>query len=244
MNQFVGLPFLAVVDNGSAGLVGNIRVEVYDPATGAVLVGPIVDVVEPQPGTYQAQLVVGVAGLFRVRWSYDSPGGVVTAEEPLSVWPHATAGAEGGALGDLLVHVAIPTRYEEDPGVGEWIEGEPGPQGPEPVTGVAFPLVLFLPLGTEEAPGTESPRGRKVSRPTIMFEPLRPLGWPQQPGTPITLGADDELLIFAPELAQFFEQVAGEAIGTGRWQVEGAPQPFGPPGEVIGVQANVKQVRD
>lgn len=77
-----------------------------------------------------------------------------------------------------------------------------------------------------------------------MFERVRPLDWEEGAGDVIALGPDSELLIFAPELAGHFAQAADEAAGTGRWQVDGRPQPFGPPGSVIGVQAALKQVSD
>jgi hypothetical protein len=57
----------------------------------------------------------------------------------------------------------------------------------------------------------------------------------------VEVDKEDELLIEAPELASFFEEVE-DSPGVGRWQVDSVPQPFGPPGEVIGVQATVKQV--
>lgn len=149
-----------------------------------------------------------------------------------------------GELRHILVHVGTPLVYVEGAADDEWIEGEPGEDGPEPSQGSTFPCVLFLPLGQEESPGGESPRGRKVSRPTIMFEPARPLDWSEDPGVAIEVGPDDELLILAPELAGHFAQVEDAAPGTGRWQVDGRPQPFGPPGRVIGVQAALKQVSD
>lgn len=119
-------------------------------------------------------------------------------------------------------HAASVRRYEENS--SEWIEGEPG-DGPEPVDGLSFPCFLFLPLGTEEA----APRSRKVSRPTVMWDPAEVVG--DAPG------ADDELFITAPEYAAVL------GVGTVRWQVQGDPQPFGPPGgPVVGVQANLKRV--
>lgn len=108
---------------------------------------------------------------------------------------------------------------------GTWIEGEPG-DGPEPVDGPQFPCFLFLPLGTE-APG---PRSRKITRPTVMWDPAEIAGGKDP-------RADDELFIVAPELAPVL------GAGSFRWQIEGAPQPFGPPGQpVVGVQANLKRV--
>lgn len=128
-------------------------------------------------------------------------------------------------------HVVRVLRYPE--GEEDWIAGEPG-DGPEPAPGGEWPCYLFLPLGQEE-PG---PRSRKVTRPQVMFDPV------EKPVGEADPSADDELLIFAPELAGYFVQVGveGEA-GVGRWQIEGPPQPFGPPGvQVIGVLANLKAV--
>lgn len=122
-------------------------------------------------------------------------------------------------------HAAVSMTYAEGPDEAEWIEGEPG-DGPETVPAAAFPCFLFLPLGQEE-PG---PRSRKVSRPTVMWDPAEVTG--DDPT------ADDELVIEAPEYAP----VTGAAAA--RWQVEGSPQPFGPPGgPLVGVQATLKQVR-
>lgn len=140
-----------------------------------------------------------------------------------------------GQLRHVLVHRATPVEFVE--GTDEptqWIEGEPGIEGPTGVRGTPFPCVLFLPLGSEDE---GQPRSRKVTRPTLMFEPFDFDGAPVEPPS-----AEDELLIAAPELAASFEQAEGEEPGTGRWQIEGTPQPFGPPGRVIGYQATVKQV--
>lgn len=123
-------------------------------------------------------------------------------------------------------------RFVEDPGdPEEWIEGEPGEDGPVATAVGVVPCFLFLPLGGEEP----QPRSRKVTRPQVMFDPAEVAG--EVPGS------DDELLIGAPELAAFFVQADGAPAGTGRWQIEGAPQPFGAPGErVIGALANLKAV--
>jgi hypothetical protein len=140
-----------------------------------------------------------------------------------------------GQLRHVLVHRARRLRVEEDDDAAEWIEGEPG-DGPQAVPGPEFPVVLFLPFGQEES---GQPRTRKVTRPTLMWEPVNAdTGEAVEP-----VGSDDELLISAEELAAWFEQVPGEEDGVGRWQVDGQPQPFGPPGIVIGVQANLKAVR-
>lgn len=140
-----------------------------------------------------------------------------------------------GQLRHVLVHAARRLRVEEDEDAATWIEGEPG-EGPRAVPGPEFPVVLFLPLGQEDS---GQPRSRKVTRPTLLWEPVNAdTGEDVEPVSP-----DDELLIEASDLAPYFEQAAGEEPGIGRWQVDGAPQPFGPPGAVIGAQANLKAVR-
>lgn len=137
-----------------------------------------------------------------------------------------------GRLRRRLVHTARRVRVVDDVPTDEddWIEGEPG-DAPAPQVSAAFPVLLFLPLGTED---DDRPRSRKVSRPLMLWEP-------QGDGVP-QIAADDELFILAPELAGFFEPATGEPAGTGRWQVDGRPQPFGKPGSVIGAQANLKAV--
>lgn len=136
-----------------------------------------------------------------------------------------------GQLRHVLVHVATPLVYADD-ATADWAEGEPG-EAATPAEGPTFPCVLFLPTGQEEA---NPYRPRKITRPTILFEPSRPDDWDDEPGTAITVSADDELLIGAPELA------AWAGSDNARWQIDGAPQPFGPPGRVIGVQATLKAV--
>lgn len=129
-------------------------------------------------------------------------------------------------------HTAQPTRVEENRAVpaGQWIEGEPGNVGATPVPATTFPCFLFLPQSGESEGGERSWRPRSVRRPTIMFDPAEVTG--KQPGK------EDELLITAPELAAF------TGGSPARWQVEGIPQPFGPPGVVIGAQVALKQVTD
>lgn len=147
----------------------------------------------------------------------------------------------------VLVHTAVPLEYDEPQSTpAEWIEGEPGPfGGGEPVQGVPFPCVLFLP-----SPGGETPnqyRPRVVEVPTVLFNPARTLDRGAVPGdapaspadgSPIALARESELLVYAPELAPW---TGGEPV---RWQLVGVAQPFGPPGSVIGVQAEVRQVLD
>lgn len=152
-----------------------------------------------------------------------------------------------GQLRHILKHTARRyTAVEVTPESAlDWIEGEPGggeeddpadEGGPQRVESGEFPCVLFLPLGSESAPSEG--RSKKVTVPTLLWEPDGTAAVPVP-----DLGPDDEILISAVELAEWFEQAAGFPAGTGLWQIDGAPQPFGPPGgPVIGVQARLKQV--
>ena len=140
-----------------------------------------------------------------------------------------------GQLRHVLVHRATPVLLTDGAGA-TWIEGERA-AAPTPTRGTAFPCVLFLPLGSEDE---SQPRSRKITRPTLMWEPVDFDGV----ALAVPVGADHELLVSAPELAGYFDQAEGEPDGTGRWQVEGSPQPFGPPGRVIGYQATLKQVAE
>jgi hypothetical protein len=132
----------------------------------------------------------------------------------------------------ILVHTAVPISFEEpQSSPAEWIEGEPGPSGGgEPVVGVAFACVLFLP-----GPGGQVQnefRSRVVREPTLMYNPTR------GDDTPIVVLAENELMVTAPELAPW---TGGETV---RWLTVGDPQPFGPPGQVYGLQATLRQVKD
>lgn len=130
----------------------------------------------------------------------------------------------------ILVHSATPISFREGAAGDEWIEGEPGEAGAEPVQGVPFACILFLPgPGGEEA---NAFKPRAVRRPTLLFNPTR------DDGSPVALTHEDELLISAPELASF----TGAAVV--RWQLDGDAQPFGPPGRVGGAQATLKRVED
>lgn len=132
----------------------------------------------------------------------------------------------------ILKHTATPIRtVEADAGAPTWVEGERGEEGPQPVAEAAFPCIVFLPNATESAGGESSWRpSRQIRRPTMLFDPALVPG--RQPTR------ETELMILAPELAPWTG--AGEA----RWQLDGDPQPFGPPGSVIGAQATLKQVKD
>lgn len=140
----------------------------------------------------------------------------------------------------ILVHVATPVSYVEGVAGDEWIEGEPGEGGPQPVEGVPFECVLFLPSpGGEEA---NPYKPRVVRRPTLLYNPDRNIVDPSRglvgDGSDIELSAEDELLILAPEL------IAWTKLERARWQLEGDSQPFGPPGKVYGAMATLLQVRD
>lgn len=141
-----------------------------------------------------------------------------------------------GQLRHILVHSASAVQWEDGARPADasgWVEGEPN-EGAEAAMGLPFPCVLFLPLGSED---TDRPRSRKVSVPTLMWEPINAdTGDPVEP-----LNGDDSLIVTAAELVSSFEELAGYP-GAGLWQIDGNPQPFGPPGRVIGYQARLKQV--
>jgi hypothetical protein len=128
---------------------------------------------------------------------------------------------------DVLVHVATPVRRTS---TGAWAEGERVATETE---GTPFACCLFVPLGAEEA----SPRGgRTVRRPTLLVSTL------DEAGVPVSLAAEDELLILAPELNASLGAAAGERV---RWQVSGGLQPFGRPGDSpVGGQVELTRVED
>lgn len=126
---------------------------------------------------------------------------------------------------DIMVHTATPAGVVES---GEWIEGERDVSRDASAT--PFGCCLFLPRGSEDAGGM---RSRQVSRPTLLYLPT------DLQGEPVTVGPNDELVIDAPELAQW------TGGNPSRWQVDGRPQPAGPPGEApIVVQAQLVAVGD
>ncbi len=101
------------------------------------------------------------------------------------------------------------------------MEGERAAPAPVPVTAAIFNCCLFIPLGGE----SESAAGkREVSRPQLLYLPE------DQAGVPVVLREEDSLLVTAAELnlarglAETFQE---------EWRVDGAPQPFGPPGELL-----------
>lgn len=132
------------------------------------------------------------------------------------------------------MHVATPTRFEQDDTVPaeEWIEGEPGDTGPEPTQLAPVPCLLFLPQAPETAGGEVAWKPRVITRPTLLYNPSRP------DGTDVGLKKDDELLIDAPDLAPWVGQ------NPARWQLDGIPQPAGPPGRPVVVIATLKRIED
>lgn len=122
---------------------------------------------------------------------------------------------------DALAHRAIPVGTVT---AGNWIEGDPDE---EEDAGTGFDCALFLPMGGEQNP----PRGRRAVRtPTLLLAPL------DDRGELVTVSPEDQLDITAPEIT------GPSAL---RWQVNGFPQPFGPPGEpIIGSQVTLVRVED
>lgn len=127
-------------------------------------------------------------------------------------------------LEDICVHTGTPVRYGEVS--AEWVEGEPDI---EPQRGTPFACVLFLPRGAEAT--TDAFRRRQVTRPTLLYTGM------DVGGGEVQLTGDDELELTAAE-----EPPVARAMIEGRWMVDGDPQPFGPPGQVIGWQATLERV--
>lgn len=132
----------------------------------------------------------------------------------------------------VLVHTASALEYDEpQTPTPEWVEGEPGPSGGgTPTPGAPFPCVLFMPTGGGDV--ADPYRRRVVEQPTLLFNPTR------EDGTPVSLLRESDVLVTAAELAPW---TGGETV---RWSVVGEPQPFGPPGQVFGVQATLRAVQD
>lgn len=139
----------------------------------------------------------------------------------------------------ILVHVATPVSYVEDGAAMEWLEGEPGTAGIVPTQGTPFACVLFLP-GPGGA-GADVHRPKVIKTPTLLYNPIRDLSKPGVPAdhTPIVVTDEMELLISAPELAQWMG-----GTSPARWLANGDGQPFGPPGKVYGVQASLQMVEN
>lgn len=132
-----------------------------------------------------------------------------------------------GRLSHVLKHRATPQVLAADD-EGEWEAGERG-AGAAPQPGVAFACMLFLPAGVEEA----NPfRPRNITRPTLLYEPTNVAGGD------VELRMEMELTLVAAN-----EAPPARALLEGRWQVDGDPQAFGPPGRTIGMMTNLQRVR-
>lgn len=140
----------------------------------------------------------------------------------------------------ILKHTArvAALRAGEQPGDPDpdvWVEGEPSTAGITEVVEESpageFAAILFLPTpGAEQSSDAVSWRPRTIVRPTLLYNLVAGVAMPAK---------DVELLIVAADL----EPVTGP--GPVRWQVEGEPQMFGPPGAAtVGAQATLKRVVD
>lgn len=131
---------------------------------------------------------------------------------------------------DVLKHEAVPYRRTVS---ATWVEGE-RVEDADSDGGTRFRCVLFLPApGTENATPTYfSPK--RIVQPTLLYGPK------DLAGAQVALSAEDELGVIAREL-NLAQGLAAEA--EVRWQVQGSPQAFGPPGRtVIGFQATLQRV--
>lgn len=131
----------------------------------------------------------------------------------------------------ILVHRA-ETLLDRAAAPLVWVEGEPteGTVDVSASPATSWPCVLFVPQTGETSEAQRSWRPRAVQRPTVMWNPGDVVG--DQPGK------DARLAITAPELAPW---TGAERVV---WQVDGLPQPAGPPGAPVVVVATVKQVVD
>jgi hypothetical protein len=139
-------------------------------------------------------------------------------------------------LGDVMVHLATPIETTTD---GNWEEGEP-----DEIRAPVEPFDCFYMQGRGASETPNVPRGRrKVEQPTILYEAER------DDGSLIQLSAEDEIVIDAEEvlgIAAYGMELEGDqiAIPGVLFQVDGDPEPFQPPGEVIGYEARLKRVVD
>lgn len=124
-------------------------------------------------------------------------------------------------IGRVTVHTAVPVVATE---AGEWIEGE---KEVVDTSGTPFNVLLQLPTGGSEE---VVPRGRRtIKQPQIIYEPF------DVTGGELTLSAEDELEVTAPELT---------GPDPVKWQVDGDPTPLAKPGFLIGFLARLKRVED
>jgi hypothetical protein len=146
-------------------------------------------------------------------------------------------------LGDVTVHTATPILTTTSEDEDTWVEGEPD----ETTSfGVVFDCFYMHGRGATEQPAV--PRGRrKVEGPTIIYESER------DDGSIVQLVAEDEVVIDPGDDEGIWAVLGGEGqtvkvgneeIPGVRFQVDGDPEPFQPPGEVLGFQARLKRVVD
>jgi hypothetical protein len=145
-------------------------------------------------------------------------------------------------LGDVTVHLATPVSTEQGTDPKDWIEGEPDEVQ---VAGTSFEVFYMHGPGASEE---NAPRGRrKIEGPTIIYEAER------NDGEFVSLVAEDEVIIDPAEDEDLWQVLggAGQVVtidGVGipgvLFQANGDPEPFQPPGEVLGFQARLKRVLD
>jgi hypothetical protein len=129
----------------------------------------------------------------------------------------------------VMVHTASIVRnvVPASP-FGDLVDGD---RGAVEADVLSFPCLLILPEGTETPTG----RGRRVTAPTLLYEPY--VG-----AEPVALKAQDELHIIARE--QNVAQGLPELTEV-RWTVQTVPQTLGRPGKrVKAVQATLQRVDD
>jgi hypothetical protein len=132
--------------------------------------------------------------------------------------------------GRILRHrAAVVGQVAADRGAAEWVAGEPAAGSPPAPAGTPFRCVLFLPVGAEE----DNPyRPRNITRPTLLYNAH------DEDGGLVVLVAESEL-----ELTAAAEPENVRAMLEGRWQVDGDPAAFGPPGRNVGLMATLQRVR-
>lgn len=145
-------------------------------------------------------------------------------------------------LGDVTVHSATPVSTEQSTDPETWVEGEPDEKL---VAGVLFDCFYMHGRGAAEV---DVPRGRrKIEGPTIIYESER------DDGSFVTLAAEDEVIIDPADDDDLWQvlggpgqvvMIDGDEIPGVLFQADGDPEPFQPPGEVLGFQARLKRVLD
>lgn len=135
------------------------------------------------------------------------------------------------AYSDVLVHRGRAiASVGRTPDLDDMVYGDAGVEEVEIPT--EFACCIFLPLGSEEPTG----RGRGVREPTLLYATRNVAG------EMTMLRKEMSVEVLAPELNAAEGLPGDEWV---RWELRGAPQPFGPPGqEPIGLQAIVKRIDD